>query len=162
LSSPEFDRQGEAFLPSRLTAERLPFDSANKADSWKYMSIDLKNEVTKLNRQWMESYVKRDAAFLERYLSEDYTSTFPDGAVLDKSTEIKSLKSGDIALTEMTPREMNVRVYGEAAVITGRSVIKAKVSGEELSGEYRFTDVWVRLDNQWQAVASQVTRIAQP
>ena len=125
-------------------------------------SDTLAEEAKRPNRQWMESYVRRDAAFLEQHLAEDYVSTFPDGTVLDKKGEIESLKSGDIALTEMTPREMNVRMYGQAAVITGRSTIKAMVKGQEVSGEYRFTDVWVKLNEQWLAVASQVTRVAPP
>jgi hypothetical protein len=33
---------------------------------------------------------------------------------------------------------MGVRAYGEAAVITGRSTIKAKVKGQEVRGGYRF------------------------
>jgi ketosteroid isomerase-like protein len=119
-------------------------------------------EVEKLNRLWMESYVQRDTGFLERHLSDDYVSTFPDGAVLDKKGEIEALKSGAVALVEMTPREMNVRVYGETAVITGRSAIKAKVNGQEVSGNFRFLDVWIKRSNHWQAVASQVTQIAQP
>ena len=121
----------------------------------------LAEEAKRLNRQWMESYVRSDTAFLEQHLADDYVSTFPDGTVLDKKGEIESLKSGDIALTEMTPSEINVRTYGEAAVITGRSTIKAKVKGQEVSGEYRFTDVWVKHSNRWLAVASQVTRIAE-
>jgi ketosteroid isomerase-like protein len=119
-------------------------------------------EAEALNRQWMESYVRRDTSFLERHLSDDYVSTFPDGAVLDKKGEIAALKSGAVALTEMTPGEMKVRVYGETAVITGRSSIKANVNGQEISGEFRFTDIWVKQSNRWMAVASQVTRIAQP
>ena len=122
---------------------------------------NLTEEVTRLNRRWMESYVRRDTAFLEQYLADDYVSTFPDGTVLDKQGEIESLKSGEIALTEMTPSEMNVRTYGGAAVIAGRSTIKADVKGEKVSGEYRFTDVWIKQDNRWLAVASQVTRIAE-
>jgi hypothetical protein len=47
-------------------------------------------------------------------------------------------------------------------VATGRSTIKAKMKGEDVSGEYRFTDVWIKQGEQWQAVASQVTRIADP
>jgi ketosteroid isomerase-like protein len=121
----------------------------------------LAEEVKRLNRQWMESYVRSDIAFLEQHLADDYMSTFPDGTILDKTGEIAALKSGDISLAEMTPSEMNVRTYGEAAVITGRSVIKAKVKGQDVSGEYRFTDVWVKQDNRWMAVASQVTRIAE-
>ena len=122
---------------------------------------NLADEVTRLNRRWMEAYVRRNTAFLEQYLADDYVSTFPDGTVLDKQGEIESLKSGDIALTEMTPSEMNVRTYDGAAVITGRSTIKANVKGEKVSGEYRFTDVWIKQDNRWLAVASQVTRIAE-
>jgi ketosteroid isomerase-like protein len=121
-------------------------------------STVLANEVATLNRQWMEAYVKGDSEFLERHLSEDYVSTFPDGKVFGKRGEIESLKSGGVAITDMRPSEMNVRVYGEVAVITGQSTIKAKVDGEEVSGEYRFTDVWVKR-RDWQAIASQVTRI---
>jgi len=44
---------------------------------------NLTEEVTRLNRRWMESYVRRDTAFLEQYLADDYVSTFPDGTVLD-------------------------------------------------------------------------------
>jgi ketosteroid isomerase-like protein len=60
----------------------------------------------------------------------------------------------------MTPSEMKVRLYGETAVITGQSTIRAKVKGEEVAGEYRFTDIWVKQSDRWLAVASQVTRIA--
>jgi ketosteroid isomerase-like protein len=118
--------------------------------------------VKKLELDWLESYVKRDTAFLERYVSDDYTSIDPHGTVVDKKGEIESIKSGHLAITEMNPNEMKVRTYGDAAVITGRSTIKAKVSGQDASGEYRFTDVWVKRGDRWQAVASQLTRIARP
>src|ERR1044071_1119602 len=58
---------------------------------------NLTKEVEHLNRQWMESYVTRDTAFLEQYLADDYASTFPDGTVLEEKGEIESLKSGDSA-----------------------------------------------------------------
>jgi ketosteroid isomerase-like protein len=118
-------------------------------------------EVQKLMQEWIESYGKRDTGFLERYLSDDYVSTFPDGAVLDKKGEIESVKSGVLAFTEI-PVEMKVRIYGETAVITGRSSIKAQVKGQDVCGEYRFTHVWIKRSNRWQVVASQVTRIAKP
>lgn len=118
-------------------------------------------EVTNLQQQWTESYAKGDAAFLERHLSDDYIDTFPDGTVLDRNGEIESVKSGTVAFTEI-PGEINVRIYGEAAVITGRSTIKAKLKGQDVSGEHRFTHVWIRQDDRWQVVASQVTRIANP
>jgi ketosteroid isomerase-like protein len=121
---------------------------------------DLTKQLDALNRKWMESYVNRDVAFLERHIADDYVGTFPDGTVLDKQSEIDALSSGAVILEEMRANEMSVRVYGEAAVITGRSTIKAQVKGQDESGEYRFTDVWVKRNDRWVAVASQVTRIA--
>jgi ketosteroid isomerase-like protein len=72
------------------------------------------------------------------------------------------LRSGAVTLTEMRASEMRVRVYGDAAVITGQSTIKATVQGRDENGRFRFTDIWVKHGERWLAVASQVTRIADP
>jgi ketosteroid isomerase-like protein len=112
-----------------------------------------------LNRQWMQAYTTGDIDFLERHMSDDYVGTFPDGTVHDKRGEIQAVKSGAVKISEMTPIEMNVRVYDNAAVLTGRSRIQATIDGQSMSADFRFTDVWIARDGQWQAVASQVTRI---
>ena len=118
--------------------------------------------LEKLNRQWMEAYTKPDTTFLNRYLSDDYVGTFPDGTVHDKKSEIEAVTSGAVAITKMEPSEMTVRVYDHAAVITGQSSINASIDGQNMSAEFRFTDVWINRGNQWQAVASQVTRVEKP
>lgn len=123
-------------------------------------ACELAKFLEALNRRWMESYVNGDVAFLEQHLAQDYVSIFPDGAVLDKKGEIEALMSGAVALQEMHASEMTVRVYGDAAVITGQSTIRARVKGRDESGQFRFTDVWIKQGEQWLAVASQVTRIA--
>jgi ketosteroid isomerase-like protein len=123
---------------------------------------ELTRQLETLNRMWMAAYVNRDIEFLDQHVADDYVSTFPDGAVLDKKGEIDALLSGAVTLSEMHADEMTVRVYGSTAVITGQSTIKAKVQGRDESGQFRFTDVWVKQRERWLAVASQVTRIASP
>jgi ketosteroid isomerase-like protein len=118
--------------------------------------------VKKLEREWVDAYVKRDTAFSEVFLADDYAVTYPDGTVLDKKREIEGVKSGAVAPTEIKLSEMKVRTYGDTAVVTGRSTIKGKVKDQDVSGEYRFTDVLVKRGDRWQAVAGQVTRIANP
>jgi ketosteroid isomerase-like protein len=118
--------------------------------------------LKKLNLEWMNAYTKRDTAFLERYIADDYVGTFPDGTVHDKKSEIDAVKSGAVVITEMIPSEMNVRVYRDAAVMTGQSTIKARVDNQNISDQFRFTDVWIKFGEHWQAVASQVTRVANP
>jgi ketosteroid isomerase-like protein len=118
--------------------------------------------VRTLNRQWMQAYTTRDTEFLDRHMANDYVGTFPDGSVHDKKSEIAAVRSGAVAIQKMEPVEMMVRIYDKAAVITGHSSVTATVNGRNMNAELRFTDVWIKQGNQWQAVASQVTRIEQP
>jgi ketosteroid isomerase-like protein len=119
-------------------------------------------EVKKLERVWAKAYVKRDVAFLEKHVPDDFTFTHADGSTTDKKAELGAVKSGVIALTELKIGKMKARVYGDTVVLTGHSIVKGKVGGKDVDGDYAFTDVWVKRDGRWQMVAAQVTRVAKP
>jgi ketosteroid isomerase-like protein len=53
--------------------------------------------------------------------------------------------------------EMVVRVYGDTAVVTARAEVKGTDLGEDFSGPYRFTRVWVKRNGEWQAISYQAT-----
>jgi len=53
--------------------------------------------------------------------------------------------------------DMVVRLYGSTAVVTARADVRGKELGEEFSGPYRFTRVWVRRNGHWQTVSYQAT-----
>jgi ketosteroid isomerase-like protein len=55
--------------------------------------------------------------------------------------------------------EINVRVYGETAIATGRATLKSRYANQDLSGQYRFTRVYFKQET-WKIVAYQATRIA--
>jgi hypothetical protein len=44
----------------------------------------------------MEAYTRRDTAFLDLHMSDDYVGTFPDGTVHDKKSEIEAVASGPL------------------------------------------------------------------
>jgi ketosteroid isomerase-like protein len=55
---------------------------------------------------------------------------------------------------------MNVRMLGDNfAYVTGLQTLKATYKGENISGQYRYLDVFEKKDNKWQAIASQVTKV---
>jgi ketosteroid isomerase-like protein len=61
-------------------------------------------------------------------------------------------------------RLANTRVqdFGNLAVVTGRLVEKAQYKNADISGTYRFTDVWVKRQDKWQHVAGQETLVSTP
>ena len=52
---------------------------------------------------------------------------------------------------------LEVRVYGNTAIVTGVWNISGTTSGEERSGRMRFTRVWVRRNGQWLMASWQGT-----
>jgi ketosteroid isomerase-like protein len=69
--------------------------------------------------------------------------------------------SGDRRIEAGSVDDLNVRVFGDVAVVTGRSILARSYQGKRASVTQRFTDVFVRRDGRWRAVASQGTQIAQ-
>jgi ketosteroid isomerase-like protein len=52
-----------------------------------------------------------------------------------------------------------VRLVGDVAIVTGRSVSEGRIGGRDLSITQRYTDVYVRRDGRWRIVASQGTQV---
>ena len=55
--------------------------------------------------------------------------------------------------------DVRVRVYGDAAVATGRIRSEGTFRGQPRGGRTRFTRVFVRRGGRWQLVANQLTPI---
>ena len=71
------------------------------------------------------------------------------------------MKSGEDVVTSAAADDMKVRVYGNAAVVTGRYTVKEQFKGTDLSGPYRFTDTFIKRAGRWQCVATHSSKIAQ-
>jgi ketosteroid isomerase-like protein len=69
--------------------------------------------------------------------------------------------SGDRRIESGSVDDLNVRIFGEIAIVTGRSVLAGTYKGKHASIVQRFTDVFAMRDGRWQAVASQGTQVAQ-
>jgi ketosteroid isomerase-like protein len=116
-----------------------------------------------LENDWSQASIKRDGATLQHFYADEYVFTDADGNTSTKAKEIANLTSGAFRLTAYKFEDVKVRVYGEVAVVTGRNTIKGTWEDIErdVSGPYRFTDVFVRRNGRWQCVASQSSRITQ-
>ena len=120
----------------------------------------VEQELIKLEEQGNDAALKGNVAFFDRILAKDFTTTDPGGTVSTKVQGLADLKSGAAKITSVTNDEYKVRVYGKAAVVMYRSTIKAEYIGEDISGQYRWTDTWVKQGKSWVCVASHGSRIA--
>jgi ketosteroid isomerase-like protein len=114
-------------------------------------------EIVDLERQAKDAAIHRDAGFSERTLAEDYVAISPLGQVIGKAETVAARKTAQLRYDSIEVSEMVVRLYGNTAVVTARADVKGRELGEEFSGPYRFTRVWVRRSGHWQTVSYQAT-----
>ena len=116
-------------------------------------------QIEKLENDRAQAVVKGDVPALEKMTADDYTIIDRTGRMRDKQTTLGAIKSGDIKLTSNKLSDLKVRVYGDTAVVTGRSDAEGTNGGVSMNGPVRFTRVYVKKDGQWQSVAFQQTPI---
>ena len=127
-------------------------------------------ELMKLAREWADSVKTKNGEAVRRIVADDAVLVYPDGTTANKTIELQTIESGAITADSFDMLESKVTVIdAEAAFITGRSAIKnGKYTDPNtkrsinISGEYRFLDVYTKRGGRWQVVASQATPITAP
>ena len=114
-------------------------------------------EVVDMERQAREASLQRDPDFSQRTLAEDYVAITPLGQVTTKQDTVSARKSRQLRYDSIDVSDMVVRLYGDTAIVTARADVKGHQLGEDFSGPYRYTRVWVRRSGHWQAVSYQAT-----
>ena len=119
----------------------------------------VKQAIMQLGQDWTTALTKGDWATMDRIVASDWVLIDPTGTIVTRAEIIGDLRSGALKFQSMTPRDVQVRIYGDTAVVSGRSVDRGTYKGTDISGEYRFTDVFVKRDGRWQAVSTHLTRV---
>jgi len=106
--------------------------------------------------------IKGDPSASERYMADSFIFTAPDGTVSTKAQGIADMKSGALKIESSKIEDMKVLVYGDTAVVTYKTTDKGTYKGRDLSGQYRWTDVFVKQNGKWQLISGQGTPIQKP
>jgi hypothetical protein len=106
-----------------------------------------------------EAAEKDDFDTLDKLLADDLTYGHSTGVLETKAVFLASLKSGKLKFKKIEPADVQVRVFGATAIITGTAKLAVVSNGEAKDVAIRFTDAWVRRAGRWQMVAWQSTKL---
>jgi ketosteroid isomerase-like protein len=116
-------------------------------------------EIRSLEQERNLAIVNGNAAVLDRMTAEDYTFITLRGELRTKSEIVKGFQSGAFKYESRQISDLNIRVFGDTAIVTGRSTQKGAENGKDYSGDYRFTRVYIRQNGHWLTEALQATVI---
>jgi ketosteroid isomerase-like protein len=117
-------------------------------------------QLIELENRFNEALVRADIGVIENIEANDLIFTDAAGLVRSKADEIQSLKSGDIKFEFIKMTDTRVQDYGNVGVVTGSVLEKAQYKNVDISGTYRFTDVWTKRNGKWEHVTGQETLVA--
>lgn len=128
------------------------------------VAANAESEVDRLRsieRERLRSLVDADMETAERLHAEDFQLINPLGGTVSKQRYLKLVASGEVDYLEWEPEEVEVKLYGEAAVLRYRARLRIVVRGapDAPTGSFWHTDLYEKRDGRWQVVWSQATQI---
>ena len=111
-------------------------------------------------RQRVRALVDGDIETARRLHADDFQLINPAGITLSKTEYLGEIASGNLDYLVWEPETMEVRWYGESAVLRYRAQAQAVAAGQKTPlRRFWHTDVYEKRDRRWQAVWSQATLI---
>ena len=119
--------------------------------------------IEKLAQDWAAAELRGDTAFLERALAEDFVGVGPRGFTLTKEQWLERHGSGKLRYESFGLAEIQVRPYGNAAVIVCRQSAEGVYEDEngryDLQEQFRATLIFVNQEGRWLLAGLQLSPI---
>ena len=113
---------------------------------------DLK-ELYRLEAVWNDAHVKGDAEALDQLWANDLVVTVAAMPVMNKADSLAMVRSNRMPFIKYETSELNVRRFGNSAVVTGRLLRERSMNGKAIIDNWRFTKTYVMVEGRWRVVA---------
>jgi ketosteroid isomerase-like protein len=115
--------------------------------------------LKQIEHDWDAADTKTDVAALDRLLASDFVQINLNGQLETKAQRLAALKSGERKFESKTINDMKVQLLGDVAIVYGLSTTKGTLQCRDMSGQFRWTDVFAKRNGRWQAVTTQSTKV---
>jgi hypothetical protein len=119
------------------------------------------SRLMQIQQDLARAWLRHDRAFIEGVLAPEWSVTQADGSILDRATVLGTFFD-TVAFDSNVVDDVSVLLFGDAAVVRGRTSLSARVNDAPVSARIRFTDVFIRRSGRWQAVASHASALGAP
>jgi ketosteroid isomerase-like protein len=116
--------------------------------------------LVRLEQGWNDAFYKKDIAFIQNILADEFVATYDDGSRGDKAKELALVSEFNQQVQSAIQDEFTVKVYRDTAVVWFTLHVVGIKQGQRAELTLRYTDVWVIRDGRWQCVSTHSTRVS--
>lgn len=117
----------------------------------------VEDAVVDVDKRLNRAILAHDVPAAEALYDADFVLTVSGGGTKRKADMLSDIANPDVALAVCETIDVQVRVRGDAAVLTGTLLQAGTVRGRPYSARLRVTDTWVRQDGRWLLLAGHAS-----
>ncbi len=115
-----------------------------------------KKELEQLSWDWMNAWKAKDMVLLEKILAPEYRLLAVINGELVTIDRKKWLETVPFYIPKnFRYYNFDIRTYGNTAVVQSMFEQEATLNGQDRSGTFQITDIWIKNKDQWQVVHRQ-------
>lgn len=125
-------------------------------------SINFDEEILRaINHQFIQNFLNNDTVEHSKIIHHNFLFIGTDGSIHDRNEYLRGWTHGyDIkVMPEFDLEEVQIRVFGDFALVVAKTKDKTMKDGKWKIGETRYTDTYVKEYEQWKCVQVQLTRM---
>ena len=125
-------------------------------------TVDTTAVAAALTRQadaWDKAIVRKDRAAIDANMADDFRSIDGAGTVETKPVFVDGLMDAKLTIDPYTVEDFDVRLFGDVALLSGRTRMTGRFEGKPFTSHYRYIDIYARRNGRWQIVSVQITRL---
>ncbi len=113
---------------------------------------DPRRKLAELTEKWADAVACRDEDTLEALLAPEFTFTTGHRGTIARAEWLETTLVRYV-VDEHALEDVDVDVFGDAAVVRARLRQRGSMDGERRDLTYLLTDTWIRRGARWQVVA---------
>ena len=114
--------------------------------------------LMQIERDLAAASIKHDSAVFDKMLAAEHANNI-DGVIYPKKQLLAIMRSGAYKIASAEAGEMKVLILGETGIVHGLWMEKSTLNGKDISGTYRYTDIFAKRDGRWQLVAGHSNKV---
>jgi ketosteroid isomerase-like protein len=125
-------------------------------------ATDPAGTVAQLKRQadaWDRAIIAKNRAAIDANMGSDFRDIDGHGNVADKAEFLEGLMDPQLTIDPYTVPDLDVRLYGDVALLSGTTRMTGTYAGKPFKSNYRYIDIYVRRAGAWRVVSVQISKM---
>jgi len=123
---------------------------------------DVKSTYAVLKTQadeWDRAIIRKDLTAIASNMSADFRHISKTGGITDRSDFLKEIVSPDLVINPYSVEDFDIRIYGNCALLCGRTRMTGTYQGKPFKSHYRYVDTYIYNSGKWMVCNVQITAI---